>query len=220
MNRFYKPAFFLLLIIFVIVLVFLFWSGMKSEYVPSNQPQIVTEQGEKDSLRQVLDQSLAQLDSITSANATLMEKLGKKSPNDSLIQQLTEPQKRMLRLIDSVNSIKIEINGIAAFINRNVDRSTLPDTQKIVFDNSGVILGNMLFNLDLAIDNTRLELLKNNTEALKTIISKFDKKMGQLDKLSKVLEKFTKYMQVSIDVFTSAVSNGVIVLKAQPVVTK
>jgi hypothetical protein len=222
MNRFYKISFFILLVLYVVtILGYILWNNNKAnQVVQNNQAQISKVSDENYELQRVFDESMVRLDSLTGINNMLMKKLQIKLPKDSIILKLTEPQKRMLRLIDSVNAIKKEINGIAAYMNRNIDWATLNPEQQQVFDDTGIVLGNMLFKLDFAIDQAGIDMLKKNTEALKVVIIKYDKNLEKLDKLAKVLEQFTKYLKISIDVFTAAVSNGIIVSKPTPTIAK
>lgn len=222
MNRYKWAFFFLLALDIVVIFGYIAWNTNKAELIQTqNQSQITKITDEKENLQRTFDESLIRLDSLTSANDLLMQKLQIRSPKDSIIKQLTESQKRMLRLIDSVNALKTEINGIARYMNRNIDWTALTSDQQQVFDDTGIILGNMLFKLDFAMDSARLDMLKKNTEALKTVLTRYDKKLEKLEKLSVVLDKFTKYLKISIDVFAAAVSSGIIVSKpAAPAIGK
>lgn len=218
---FYKYAFFTTFMLLCATGGYILWNNNKIEQSIANQDtQIAKVTDEKSEIQQSFDAALARLDSVTTQKNDLLIKLKIKNPKDSTIKNLTEPQKRMLRLIDSTNQLRDSINLVGTNIVRILSVPDLDKAQANNLKSTFATLGDISLSLNFALDNQRLDILRDNAASLKALVGSFDKKVEKLDKFSKLLGSFTKYLGVAIDIFAAAVSQGIIVSKQAPLPSK
>jgi hypothetical protein len=212
MNRFYQFGFFILLsLIVTITIIFLVSNNRKMESIDLREAKIESVTDESSELKELFDSTLSRLDSVTSANYELMAEIRKSNPNAFIVKELTDSQKRMIRLIDSTNLLRDSINIVGREIVRLLSTPQLEVDQANKLKTTFAILGNISLSLNFALDNQRLGMLREDAGSLKNIVGSFDRRIERLNKFSRLLDKFSKYLQVAIDVFAAAVSQGFIV---------
>ena len=228
MERFYKYGFYTLLsILLVIVGLILYNNNISSGSTRESANQIEKTLDEKAEIQRSFDNTVARLDSVTasldsskSLNNVLLGKLEIKNPKDSIVRSLTEKQRRMLRLIDSTNMLRDSINRIGEKMIDLQGDVHLDKASKNSLRNGFAVLGDISLSLNFALDNQQLELLRQNATSLNSLVGTFNKKVDKLNRFSKMLESFTKYLGTAIDVFGAAVSQGILTPKGAALSSK
>jgi hypothetical protein len=206
----YQVLFWGVLGLFLISLGYNFLSSSKSYSPQSSAVEIAVQQ--KDSVKEMYNESLSQLDSLVTVNVMLSRELGRVSIGDTT--NIPENQKRLIRLIDSTTKVKDSINWVIAFMNDSIELTSLPKPQVDTYIRTMNLLGSIKIKLDVTLDLIRIQFLQSETVALSGIIEKFDKKRERLGRLAKRLSNLTGIIKTTLDVLSTAVSSGIIVSPA------
>jgi hypothetical protein len=221
MMQFYKSGFYLLLFILVGGAGYWLWNrNSEKQVVLQRESQIGMIVNEKNGLLKLYDSALTRLDSITTYNYQLLTILKRNEPGSEMVIVLTAPQERMRRLIDSTNLLRDSINIMGDETVNLLAIRTLDPQQRANLKSTFAVLGNLSLTLNFKLDNQRLAMIRDNAASLKTLVGSFDKKIEKLNKFSKLLDKFSKYLGIAIDVFSAAISQGIITPKTTPLNVK
>jgi hypothetical protein len=190
---------------------FLLWDKNESyERIQVNQSQSIS--FEADSVKRFFDDLTVRLDSVMDKNQEYQEKLRIVTPRDTI--GATAAQKQILRLIDSTNMVKDSINKVLDYMNDSIPLKSLSDREFETYVNTLNTLSNIKIKMDLTIDQVRLAMLKADTDQLAATINRVSRQTEKLGKLARRLESLTKIIKQAINVFSAAISKGIIIPRA------
>lgn len=205
----YKRLFWGLVILDILFAIAMLWSvNEKRNFIDQKQTQIVSADSANE-LKGDLDSTLSKIDSLRYENAQLMVEIGRPDLRDTI--NLSDREKRILALSDSIFRVKDSIDLIRIFMNDSISLKELSENEKDIYFKTINTLGIIKIKLDLTLDKQRLELLKKDSKDLEVIIQKFDSRREQLRKLTKQLKSVTKIIKTTIDILMAAAKENIIV---------